>query len=154
MPAPGIGQPDALPFLQFQLTNVTATEVGGIAPSVVLPAGASFTLQTDLGVNGLFAGLLVGDVLAVVHHVENIETGTRQSLGGGTITVPNPPTSFSSTAGPFTTADTGGAADLVIPAGFDAGTFRFLTHIHHTAPAKKHIVAAFHDQLIVMVTKP
>ncbi|MBI1880745.1 MAG: hypothetical protein HYR94_21420 [Chloroflexi bacterium] len=100
------------------------------------------------------ANLLVGDVLAIVHHVENIETGTRQTLGGGTVAVPNPPTSFSTTAGPFTTANTGGAANLVIPAGFDSGTFRILTHIHHTNPAKAGVVAAFHDGLILMVTKP
>lgn len=153
MATPGTAQPDIAPFLQFKLTDVTTSE-SGLPPTTVFPAGTRFTIKVDLGVTGFLAGLLVGDVLEVTHHVSTIETGATKTLAGGTVTVPSPSTSFSHVSGPFTTADTGGAADLVIPAGFESGTFRILTHMHHTNPARRGIVAAFQDDLIVEVTKP
>ncbi len=158
MPAPGIGQPDLPGILQFNITNVTIQEPG-LPPTAVIDAGTSFTISTFITATGSLNGLLVGDVLEVAHHIEEVQTGVRQILDGGTVTVPPPPPpaidiNFPRVSGPFTTADTGGAANLVIPAGFASGTFRVLTHIHHTNPAKQGIVAAFHDGLIIMLIKP
>jgi len=157
MPAPGIGQPQLPGILEVNLTDVVATEAGGLAPSVVLPAGNTFTLTTSFSITGALVGLLVGDTFNVVHHVTNIETGTTTSLGGGSFAVPAPlggVANIAHVSGPFTTADTGGIADLVIPAGFDSGTFRILTHAHAAAAAIAPIVAAFQDDTIMMVTKP
>jgi|SRR5581483_3377436 len=153
MPA-GIGQPDIAGILQFDIADVKVLEEGGILPATVLPAGAKFTIEVDLLAKGQLSPLLVGDVLHVTYHVQNLETGAMSMLGSvQDVTVPNPPDSFSCTSGPFTTANTGGSGDLVIPSGYASGTFRILTHIHHPDPARQSIVASYQDELIIMVTE-
>ena len=150
MPAPGTGQPDFPGILQFNIKNVTVQEPG-LPPTAIVSVTASFTITTNIEIKGLLNVLLEGDLLEIAHHIEEVQTGNRQTIGLTTVTVP-PPTplfssiNFSKVSGPFP----GGT--LVIPPGFASGTYRVLTHVHHTNPARASIVAAFHDGLIIMVT--
>ncbi len=151
MPAPGIGQPDFGPtILQFNIKNVTIQEPG-LPPAAIVRVGTSFTITADIEILGFLNVLLAGGVLEIAHHIEEVQTGNRQTIGVTTVTVP-PPTplfsaiNFSKVSGPFP----GGT--LVIPPGFASGTYRVLTHVHHTDPLLAPVVAAFHDGLIIMVT--
>ena len=152
MPGPGTGEPNELPFLRFRMDDVVALSPAP-NPTTVVQAGQPLELRVDLGVDGFWAGLLIGESFNVFHHSESVEDGDRQELAGGTFTVPGAPdtANFSVTTGAFSTGGPGSGAQLEVPAGFASGTFRILTHIHFVDPAKEPIVAAFHD-IIVMVT--
>lgn len=157
---PGVGQPDGLPEHKFRVDGTICFESPvAIGPTNILPAGSDFNLRTEVGFDGTLDGMLTGQTFNVFHHVQNLENGTTTTLplAGGTFVVPGAAGArahITVTSGPYTTADTPGPADLVIPAGFDAGTFRVLTHIHAVDTAVKPLVAGFHDGLIIMVTKP
>ncbi len=152
MPGPGTAEPDELPFLKFKLDGVVALSPSP-RPTNVVQAGQPVSLRVDLGVEGFWAGLLVGERYNVFHHLERIEDGARKPLAGGTHTVPGAPDtgSFNVTSGPYTTGQAGSGTDFEVPAGSAAGTFRILTHVHFEDPAKEPIVTAFHD-MILMVT--
>jgi hypothetical protein len=150
MPAPGTGQPDFPAILQFNIKNVTVQEPG-LPPTAIVRVGASFTITTDIEILGVLNVLLKGGVLEIAHHLEEVQTGTRLVIGVTTVPVPPPTPLFSNinfpkVSGPFP----GGT--LVIPPGFASGTYRVLTHVHHTDPLLAPVVAAFHDGLIIMVT--
>lgn len=154
MPVPGIAQPVAPPFMTFRLDDVTAQELGVPAgpvlpPSSVITAGNNFTLQLNLGLDGLLAGLLAGQQFNVFHHAQRLEDGVLVGLPGGISAVPaTVPGDFVVNTGPFTTGPTG---QLQIAPGFASGTFRILTHIHFVNPPARPLVTAFHE-IILMVT--
>lgn len=150
MAVPGTAEPDALPFLKFRLDSITAQSPLP-NPTTVVRAGQPLHLNLELGVEGLWTGFLEGENFSVFHHVERIEDGNRSTLPGGSNTVPSPPTNFNVTTGPYTTGNPGSGAQFEIASGFDAGTFRILTHIHFDNPLIEPIVAAFHE-MVVMVT--
>ena len=162
-------QPDAMPFLKFELEGVQCNEAGAfvLGPSNVISRGNSFTLKTELSFDGGLVPLLVGPPGAefnVSHHVQNIETGATFQLPvlpaptGFTVGVSNPPNSLAAnpghitvTSGPYTTGAAGSGANLAIPAGQDSGTFRITTHVHAKAAGIKPIVAAYSDGLVIEV---
>ena len=143
MPTAGQAQPDVMPFLRFRLDDVVVLE-NGLSPSAVIEEGTPFTLRVDVGFDGLLAPLVTGQAFSVFHHITNIETNATQTEAGG---------AFVPTAANLThiTAQSG-PISLAIPAGFEAGTFRILTHVHADNAAVRPIVAAFHDGLVVMIT--
>jgi hypothetical protein len=110
-------------------------------------------LTSSFGVTGLLTGLVTGQVFDVVHHVENIETGNRTNLPGGTFTVPAPAIAgvIPYTSPTFSTGATGSGANFQIPAGFEGGTFRILSHVHAQNANVRSIMAAFHDGLVIEV---
>jgi hypothetical protein len=150
-------QPDDLQHIRFRFEEVTASELGGVvrAPTIVISAGNSVKFLMEFGFDGPDVGLLNGDRFSIFHHIERIEDGFRINLSGGGFTVPAPglASRIPVESGPFTTGDTGSGANFEIPGGFDAGTFRVVTHVHADNAAQQFI-AGFHDGLIVLVTKP
>jgi len=161
MPGPGTGQPDQLPEHRTRMDGVDCVEAPvGLGPTNILPAGSSFSLITELGFDGTLDGALTTHTFTIRHHFQNIETGAVGilPLAGGTFVVGAgvalDRAHIRAPAGPYTTADTGGPADFVIPANFDTGTFRITTHVHPNNPALKGNWFAFHDGLIMVVTKP
>ncbi len=152
---PGVGQPDAAPFMKFNFNDVQAIEVGTtLAPTTVITNGTDFQLRVRLGFEGLLAPLLVGQNFQVAVHAQNLETGDIKTLNVGVFPVPGGASlaDFEVASPNFTTGTAGSGADLVIPAGFAAGTYRMLTHVHFENPVIRPIVAGFHDGLIIMVS--
>ena len=134
---------------------------GGIGPTNIMPAGSSFSLLTELGFDGTMDGVLNGKDFTIRHHWQNIETGAVGilPLAGGIFTIGVTPGATDRrhiriATGPYTTANTGGVADLVIPANFDTGSFRITTHVHPNDAAIKKDWFAFQDGHIIVVTKP
>jgi hypothetical protein len=140
------------------MEDVRANEPGtppNLPPSTVITAGSSVVLTSSFGVTGLLTGLLTGQVFDVFHHVENLEApgAPRKTLAGGSFTVPAAAAAgvIAYTSPTYTTGATGSGADFEIPANFDAGTFRVLTHAHARNANIRSIVAAFHDGLVIEV---
>lgn len=144
MPVAGQAQPDLMPLLRFRFDGVVCLEAG-LGPATVIRTGTPFTLRQDLGFEGQLAGLVTGQAFSVFHHIEEVQTGTRQHVAGGNFVVPAPPASNHITV-------TSPPISLPIPAGFASGTYRILTHVHANNPAVAPIVAAFHDGLMLMIT--
>ncbi len=156
MPGPGQAQPDFPAILVFSMEDVRANKPGFeaiIPPATVLTRGDTVVLTSSFGFTGILTALLTGDVFDVFHHVENLETGARTNLAGGAFTVPPPAAAgvIPYTSPTYTTGDTASGADFEIPAGFEAGTFRILTHAHAQNPLVRPVVAAFHDGLVIEV---
>jgi len=161
MPAPGIGQPAGIGTLTFNIFEVKVDEVppGPASPNIV-PPGSSITLTTILELTGSLAGVagpaVTAPGAAVFHHPQRLEDGAMgPTLASGPITpisVPpgaDPGLYFSTTTPPITTGVATSGATLKIPAGFDAGTFRILTHYHG---ARGTILRALHDLTLIEVT--
>ena len=165
MAAEKSAQPDAMPFLKFSLDQVDCRELGPgfiLGATNVITNGNNFELRTELSFDGALVPLLVGPPGAqfnVFHHVESIETGNRFALPqspapiGFTVGVGTAanPAHITITSGPYTTGPTGSPADLTIPAGSAAGSFRITTHVHAVAPGIRPLVAAINDGLLVEV---
>ena len=149
MPAAGQAQPDAMPLLRMRLDDVVVLEPG-LGSSSVVTAGTPVSIRLDVGFDGMLAGLVSGQELNVFHHIQNVETGTNTTINGGSFIVPPPAASshIVHTSGPYAT---GGGTDFEIPAGFDSGTYRILTHIHPDNASVASIISAFHDGLVVQV---
>jgi len=157
MPAPGIGQPNITPPspfpLTFNISEVTAT-APGLPPTTIFAAGVNATLSTTLEINGtalltpILAAAINGAGLSIFHHLENLETGAMSTIAGGTLA----PAAFGAAPGTTVTV-TSPPFTLAIPAGFDAGTYRVLTHVH-TGGLIAGAVTAFHDALVLMVVPP
>jgi hypothetical protein len=145
---PGQAQPDVMPFLRFRLDNCVCLEPG-LSPASVIPAGTSFQLRLDLGFDGTFAPLLIGQTFDVFHHLECIETGAHATVPGGGIAVTLANLNHTTVTSP--PIATGPGSNLPIPAGFDAGTYRILTHVHAANPAVRPIVSAFYDGVVIEV---
>jgi hypothetical protein len=151
MPVPGVGEPNIPGTLVFSMNNVVPLSPPP-NPTSIVQAGQPVELRVELGIDGGLTGLLLGESYQVFHHVERVEDGDRKTLAGGTFTVPSSAAaaaSFNEVTGPYTTSDSG-AADFEVPAGFDSGTFRILTHIHFVDPGKEPIVTAFHDMILMV----
>jgi hypothetical protein len=108
-------------------------------------------MRLDVGFDGMFAALLVGDTFYVNYHVQRVEDSLSFILGGGTFAVPAAPNHIVVSSGPYTTGPAGSGANFEIPPGFASGTFRILTHIHASNAAIRPIVSAFYDGLVVEV---
>jgi len=166
----GSAQPDALPFLKFELDEVECNEAGAfvLGPTNVIAAGNTFTLKTELSFDGGLVPVLVGPPgtqFNIFHHVQNVETGAAFALPqspstpGFTVGINTPgataanPGHITVTSGPYTTGDANipTPGDLQIPAGSAAGTFRITTHVHAVAPGIRPIVAAYYDGLVIEV---
>ncbi|MEK7325713.1 MAG: hypothetical protein AAB217_10710 [Chloroflexota bacterium] len=164
----GQAQPDAMPLLKFAMEGVDCNEAGAfvLGPTNVIAAGNTFTLKTELSFDGGLVPLLVGPPGAqfnVFHHVQNIETGASFALPqspapiGFTVGVNSPgataqnPRHITVISGPYTTGGPGSGANLTIPAGSAAGTFRITTHVHAVASGIRPIVAAFADGLTIEI---
>lgn len=154
------GQPDDLPEHKFRFDGVTCIEAAGAyAATNIISAPGTFTLRTEFGFDGNLDTMLIGDLFDVVHHWQRVEDGATGMLPGSAtdrgIAVPGGAglSHITVSSGPYTTTGAAGGADLTVPAGFDAGTYRFITHIHFRAP-NKGSVGGIYDGLVVEVLAP
>jgi hypothetical protein len=148
MPNPGTCEPNEMPFLKFSLKDLRALSPVP-NPTTVVQAGQDVEFELQLGVEGLWAGFLVGEKFNVVHHLERVEDGARKSLSKIGFEVPAPPDTpdFTIKTGPFTT---GSGGDLEIAAGFDAATFHIVSHVHFQNNFIEPFVACFHDTFLMV----
>ncbi len=152
MPTVGKAQPEVMPFLRFRLDDCICLE-NGLSSAEVIDAPNSLVLRLDLGFDGSLRALLKDKRFTVFHHVERVEDGVRRTLQGGSFVVPGPSTADHITVASrsYTTGAAGSGADFEIAPGFDAGTFRILTHVHADDPDIRPIVSAFHDGLTIEI---
>jgi hypothetical protein len=151
--AVGQGQPDIAGSLVVLMGDVTALEVGGLAPSGIINQPNNFTLSTTFTIKDTFAPLLDGEVFDVQHHLQRIEDGSNIRLAGGSVTaaVAGGQIVMPYTSVPFTTGANGSGAQLEIPPGETEGTFRVLTELVARNPFVRSIVSAFQDGLLLHV---
>jgi len=148
----GKAQPEVMPFLRFRLDDCICLE-NGLSSAEVIDAPTPLVLRIDVGFDGSLRALLKGQRFTVFHHTERVEDGVRKTLQGGSFVVPGPSTAdHITTSRSFSTGISGSGADFEIAPGYDAGTFRILTHIHADDQDIKSIVSAFHDGLVVEIT--
>lgn len=146
---PGTCEPNELPYLKLSCKDIKALSPPP-NPTTVVQAGQSVEFEVHLGVEGWWAGFLVGEKFNVGHHLERIEDGDRKLLIKHGFTVPPPPDTddFSVKTGPFTT---GPGGDLEVPPGFETATFHIVSHIHFQNDFIEPFVACYHD-MFLMVT--
>ncbi len=90
----------------------------------------------------------------VKHHCEQIEDGSRTTLGPFTFTTPGTVAAleagFSFVTGPFTSSLNGGGGQFRTAAGDDDGVYRLLTELHFTKGRANNMF----DDRILVVTSP
>ncbi len=134
------------PFEKAALdTYLTTTSAAGTPEAIV-----AYHMQ-DLVIGGMVPTILGGTITALTLAQVNAAVLAGDLPSGSTISSPsNEGWWLSADTAPITTGDAGSGATLQVPAGFDAGTWRVLTHVHSTVPARQF--AAFDDNLVIEVT--
>jgi hypothetical protein len=141
MAAPGVAQPDAMPFLKFRLDDVEVKETDGWAPSTILNDGKDFQFTVKLGVEGNLAALLIGDKYKIEHHCQQLDGPGQETLDGGNFTVPDPPDPVEESSGPYTAG-----ADLPV------GTWVITTLVGFNQQPIASIVTAFQTMVLRVQT--
>ena len=134
------------PFQKAALdTYLTTTSSGGTPEAIVV-----YHLQ-DLITGAMVPSIFGGTITALsATDVTNAVTQGDLPPGSGISSPANEGWWLSADTANITTGDSGSGANLEVPAGFDAGTWRVLTHVHSTVPARQF--AAFDDNLVIEVT--
>lgn len=150
MPALGTGQPHMPGFLDFEVSDVTASSPG-LPPTTIFQGGVPITLSVTVQNNGnplltpLMAAAINGAGLVVHHHLQNLHTGAITTVVGGTI----PPAGPLGAAPGSTVAIT--SPPFALPPTLAHTPYRVMTVIQANAPIAG-TVAGFHDGLVLMVT--
>jgi hypothetical protein len=126
------------------------------AATDIVDAGQPVQFRLNMAINGLPAivSMYAGEPVQIKHHIEQIETGLRQTLGP--VPFVTPPTvaqlnaGFSFTTGPFTSSLNGGGGTFQTAAGDDDGVYRILTEFHFTSGKLNSVF----DDRILVVTAP
>ncbi len=151
------GQPQIVGFWQFNIADVDAVEVGGVAPSIIVNAGQNFNLRITLTLNGFGASAGIAEWFdnpagtqgaKIEHFALNLETGSVKVLPykipsgqPGLVEGVN----YLVTTGPYTT---GAGNDL------DLGTYQITTCLRLTSPDLSGVEAGFHVSNLMVVVKP
>jgi hypothetical protein len=113
-----------------------------------------FTLNLSISGIPLFVGPLANEPVEVTHHVEEIETGARQTLGPFSFTTPSFAGlgSFPIQTGPFTTGNATSGAQFTTAPNDDDGVYRVVTEFHFTANAQMKAICVFDDRILAITT--
>jgi hypothetical protein len=126
------------------------------AANDIVDAGQQVSFQVNLVVTGLNAtvGMYTNEPVEIKHHLEQIETGVRSTLGPFPFTTPATVAAlnagFAFTTGPFNSSLNGGGGPFETAPGDDDGTYRVLTEVHFTAARSNSVF----DDRILVVTAP
>jgi hypothetical protein len=151
-------KPHDLPNLDLSSTGVTVSTPSDPDTDIVI-AGDPVSFNLNLAITGKnsFVGPLLNEPVEVTHHVEQVETGTRTTLGPFTFTTPGTvagAASFSLTTpviGSFTTGNsTSGAQFTTAPPSEDDGVYRVVTEFHFTSNAAMTSISVFDDRLLAI----
>jgi len=144
----------------IQLTS-TGVEILSPPPDAtdIVDAGQPVQFKLNLNVSGLapIVAMYANEPVEIKHHIEQIETGARKTLGPFAFTTPSPIPAggfsfVTPAAGTFTSGLSGSGSDFETAPGDDDGAYRVVAEFHFvSAGAKGNSV--FDDRLLV-VTAP
>jgi hypothetical protein len=141
---------------------LTSTGVDVLSPppndTDIVQAGDSLQFRLNLAITGLplLVAMFANEPVEVSHHIEEVETGTRSTLGPFPFTTPTTVpalAAFDFITGPFTSSLSGGAGTFRTAAGDDDGVYRILTEFHFTANAAAKANSVFDDRILA-ITAP
>ena len=145
-------QPNVLPAIALTSSGVDILSPPPAATDIV-DAGQPVQFRTNLAINGLNAivSMYANEPVQVKHHIEQIETGNRQTLGPVPFVTPASVAAlnggFSFTTGPFTSSVNGGGGAFQTAPGDDDGVYRVLTELHFTTGKLNSV---FDDRILVV----
>jgi len=138
---------------------LTSTGVNVLSPppddTDIVIAGTPISFRLNLSITGLafIVAMFAGEPVEVSHHVEQVESGTRFTLGPFALTTPATVAAlanFDFTTGPFTTSLNGGGGQFQTATGDDDGVYRVITEMHFTANAQAKANSVFDDRLLAI----
>ena len=140
---------------------LTSTGVQVLSPppndTDIVVAGDSLSFLLPLSITGWsgLVGLAANQPVEISHHVEQVETGARFTLGPVPFTTPGPGSlnSFSFTTGPFTTSLSTGSGTFKTAVNDDDGVYRIVTEFHFTANRFAKAISVFDDRILA-ITQP
>jgi len=148
-------KPHDLPNLDLSSTGVAVSTPSDPDTDIVV-AGDQVTFNLNLAITGKnsFVGAFLSEPVEVTHHVEEVETGTRTTLGPFAFTTPGTVVaagSFALVTGPFTTGNsTSGAQFRTAPPNEDDGVYRLVTEFHFTSNTAMKSNSVFDDRLLAI----
>jgi hypothetical protein len=140
---------------------LTSTGVQVLSPppndTDIVIAGDSLWFLLPLDITGWpgLVGLAANEPVEVSHHVEQVETGTRFTLGPFVFATPGPGNlnPFDFITGPFTTSLNNGNGTFKTAVNDDDGVYRILTEFHFTANQFAKAISVFDDRILA-ITQP
>jgi hypothetical protein len=130
-------QPNEPPTIALTSTGVDVLSPPPAATDV-LDAGQQVQFKLNLAINGLNAvvSAYTNEPVEIKHHIEQIETGNRQTLAAAAFATPATVAAlnagFSFTTGPFTSSLNGGGGDFQTAPNDDDAVYRVVTELHFT----------------------
>lgn len=142
--------------------DITSTGVSVLSPAPddtdIVVAGNPLHFRINLSITGLpfVVAMYLSEPVEVSHHIEEVETGTRTTLGPFPFTTPATvagAASFHFDTGPFTTSLHGAGGKFQTAAGDDDAVYRVVTELHFTANSSAKANCVFDDRILA-ITAP
>lgn len=149
-------KPQNLPTIDLSSTGVDVLSPPPNDTDIVI-AGDPVSFQLNLSVTGqvMVVAMYANEPVEVSHHIENVEDGSRFTLGPFPFTTPGTVAglaSFNFTTGPFTTSVNGGGGQFQLAAGDDDAVYRVVTEFHFTGVAESKANSVFDDRLLAITS--
>lgn len=149
-------KPQSPPVIDLSSTGVDVLSPPPNDTDVVI-AGNALSLRLNLSITGFsfVVAMYANEPVEVSHHIEEVETGARFTLGPFPFVTPAaiPAGGFNFITGPFTSSLSGGGGTFKTAAGDDDGVYRVLTEFHFTASAVTKANSVFDDRILA-ITAP
>jgi hypothetical protein len=149
-------KPQSPPVIDLSSTGVDVLSPPPNDTDIVI-AGDALSFRLNLAITGFsfVVAMYAGEPVEVSHHIEEVETGTRFTLGPFPFVTPAaiPVGGFDFITGPFTTSLSGGTGTFKTAPGDDDGVYRVLTEFNFTASAAAKPNAVFDDRILA-ITAP
>jgi len=147
-------KPNSPPTIALTSTGVSVLSPPPDDTDIVI-AGNPLQFQLNLSVTGLVfvVALFANEPVEVSHHIEQVEAGTRFTLGPFPFTTPAAVAglaSFNFTTGPFTSSQNGAGGQFQTATGDDDGVYRVITELHFTANTQAKSISVFDDRILAI----
>jgi len=147
-------KPQEPPIIDLSSTGVSVLSPLPPNDTDIVIAGDDLYLRLHLAITGipLITGMWASEKVEITHHVEEIHTGARKTLGPFAFTTPAPAglANFEFTTGPFTTSVNGGGGTFETAAGDDDGVYRVVTEFHFTKNNAVKADSVFNDRILAI----
>ncbi len=150
-------KPKNPPVIDFTSTGVDVLSPAPDDTDIVI-AGTALQFRINLSLSGLsfVVAMYLNEPVELSHHIEQVETGDRATLGPFPFTTPATPAgaaSFYFDTGPFTTSLNGGGGTFQTAAGDDDAVYRVVTELHFTSNSAAKPNSVFDDRILA-ITAP